>query len=61
MATEFRYEGVIDARPKLTSQEVDPVPALLERTIRRRGDLVKPARIRQAAKEIVEIAIPIRI
>jgi putative sterol carrier protein len=56
VSSEFVFEGPIESWQKLMRHEVDPVKAIMDGTLRVRGNLAKLMRFTRAAKELVETA-----
>ena len=54
--SEFVFEGPIESWQKLMRHEVDPVKAIMDGTLKVRGNLAKLMRFTRAAKELVETA-----
>ncbi len=55
-ASEFVFEGSAETWGKLIRREVDPVGAIMNGTLRVKGNLAKLMRFTRAAKELVETA-----
>jgi putative sterol carrier protein len=56
VSSEFVFEGTIENWQKLMRHEVDPVKAIMDGTLKVRGNLAKLMRFTRAAKELVETA-----
>jgi putative sterol carrier protein len=56
VSSEFVFEGSTESWQRLMKHEVDPVKAIMDGTLKVRGNLAKLMRFTRAAKELVETA-----
>lgn len=59
VSSEFIFEATEENWRKILRHELDPVAAILDRTIRVQGNLAKLLRFTRAAKELVDTAAEI--